>query len=150
MAAGLLAGAPAGAQAPGAPIAVVVNRSNPVENLTLPQLRDLVLGRVTTWPNGRRVVTVMTDEHDAKAALLKWCCRMPVAEYDETMLRATFTGDVAAVPKKLDTGDAVARFVFNVTGGVGFVRRAEASDNVKIVRVGGLLPEDPAYPIRTR
>ena len=50
----------------GSPIAIVVNRSNPVESLTLNQVRELLRGGVSTWPNGRRVVLVLSDDRAIK------------------------------------------------------------------------------------
>lgn len=141
---------PLGAEGPGLPLAVVVNKANPVENLTVAQVRDLVTGRVSTWPNGRRVVLVLSDDHEAKAALLKWCCRQSPAEYDEAMLRAVFTGEIPSAPKKLDSAEAVTKFVFNVAGGIGVAPAGEVTDIVKTVRVAGLTPADAAYPLRAR
>lgn len=134
----------------GAAIAVVVNRANPVDNLTLTQLRDLLTGKTTTWPTGKRVVIVLTDEGDSRAAVLKICCRQAPQDYDTAMLRAVFTGDIPAAPRHLDTGEAVSKFVFNVAGGIGIVPLEHVTDIVKTVRIGGLTPADAAYPLRTR
>lgn len=134
----------------GTPIAVIVHKSNPVESLSLNQVRDLLHGRVGTWPNGRRVVLVLSDDHAMKGTVLKWCCGQTPAQYDAQMLRAVFTGDVPAAPKRLDTSEAVAKFVFNVAGGIGFVLPPDATDAVRVVRIGGLAPSDPGYPLRLR
>ena len=134
----------------GTAIAVVVNRANPVDNLTLTQLRDLLTGKTATWPTGKRVVIVLTDEGDSRTAVLKICCRQAPQDYDTAMLRAVFTGDLPAAPRHLNTGEAVSKFVFNVAGGIGIVPLEHMTDIVKTVRIAGLTPADAAYPLRTR
>jgi hypothetical protein len=42
------------------------------------------------------------------------------------------------------------RFVFNAPGAVGYVAADETDDTVKVLRIDGLLPGDPRYPLRRR
>src|SRR5947207_6785090 len=42
-------------------LAVVVNLSNPVQNLSIPELRRIFLGERSHWPNGRRITLVMME-----------------------------------------------------------------------------------------
>lgn len=133
-----------------ATVAVVVNRANPVENLSLAQLRDVLMGKTTTWSNGKRVVVVLTDEGDSRTAVLRACCHQTAQEYDNAMLRLVFTGDIPAAPRHVDTADAVSKFVFNVAGGIGLVPVDRVTDTVKTIRIGGLAPTDAAYPLKSR
>jgi len=45
----------------GTELAVVVNLSNPIENLSMAELRNLFLGERSHWPNGRRITLVMME-----------------------------------------------------------------------------------------
>src|SRR5690348_9890610 len=40
-------------------LAIVVNQSNPVDNLSFQELRKIFLGERSHWPNGRRITLVM-------------------------------------------------------------------------------------------
>src|SRR2546429_5259029 len=42
-------------------LGIVVNRSNPVENLSFAELRKIFLGEQTHWSNGRRITVVMLE-----------------------------------------------------------------------------------------
>src|SRR2546430_17338034 len=42
-------------------LGIVVNRSNPVENLSLAELRKIFIGEQTHWSNGRRITVVMPE-----------------------------------------------------------------------------------------
>src|SRR5450631_1274963 len=43
------------------PLAIVVNQSNPVENLTFSELRKVFLSDRSYWTNGRRITVVMRE-----------------------------------------------------------------------------------------
>ena len=43
------------------PLAIVVNRSNPMSEISLADLRKLYRGQRSRWSNGRRVTLVMRD-----------------------------------------------------------------------------------------
>src|ERR1700688_3061902 len=43
------------------PLAIVVNRSNPAERLTMTELRRIFLGERSHWANDRRITLVMRD-----------------------------------------------------------------------------------------
>src|SRR5438045_9330508 len=42
-------------------LAIVVNRTNPVENLSFSELRKIFLGEQTHWSNRRRITVVMLE-----------------------------------------------------------------------------------------
>ena len=42
-------------------LAIIVNRDNPVENLSMAELRTVFLGERSHWPNGRRITLVMME-----------------------------------------------------------------------------------------
>src|SRR6266567_4132846 len=57
---------PAGLEPQGNPaadecLAILVNRSNPVENLSFAELRKVFLGEQNHWSNGRRITVVMLE-----------------------------------------------------------------------------------------
>lgn len=48
-------------------LAVVVNKSNPVDNLTKAQLRKIILGDQASWPTGKRVIVVLRSPANPSA-----------------------------------------------------------------------------------
>ena len=130
-------------------LAVIVNRSNPVENVTLEELRRFCTAERKFWGENRRVTVVLRDPGQAeRAAVLQLIYRMSESDFARFFLQAEFTGEVQSGPKRLSTGTGVRRFIFNVPGALGFVRAAEADASVKIIRVNGFAPGDPQYPLR--
>lgn len=147
-------GSPAAAQTtPATParpdsLAIVVNRSNPVEDLSFAELRQYFLGERTHWPNGRRVRLVMRDaSRPEREAVLRTVYEMREQDFHAHFLRARFTGELPEEPRLLDTTPRVINFIFLQPGAVGYVRAAEAGPSVKVVRIDGLLPGDPGYKL---
>lgn len=127
-------------------LAIIVNPSNPVENLSFAELRQYFLGERTHWPNGRRVRLVMRDaSRPEREAVLRTVYEMREQDFHAHFLRARFTGELPEEPRLLDTTPRVLSFVFLQPGAVAYVRAAEVSPAVKVLRVDGLLPGDAGY-----
>lgn len=130
-------------------LAVIVHKSNPVESLTLAELRKLCLAERRQWDHGRRVTIVLREpETTERAVVLEKVYHMQEHEFERFFLQETFTGKVQVTPKQLATASGVRRFIFNVPGAIGFVRLSEVDDTVKVIQVDGKTPSDPAYPLQ--
>ena len=55
------AGAPPEAEPAEQNLAIIVNQSNPVDNVSFQELRTIFLGERSHWPNGRRITLVMLE-----------------------------------------------------------------------------------------
>jgi len=143
----LAGGLPVAAQRGGQEaIAIVVNRANPIDDLSIDELRKAFLGGRQRWPNGRKITVVMRPPGDMDRDLvLRLVCRMSEAEFQKYTLQAAFTGESPAGPRVLDTPLGVRRFVFNVPGAIGYVRLSEVDDTVKVIHIDGRAPSDPGY-----
>jgi hypothetical protein len=128
-----------------APLVFVVNRQNPAESLSVSDVRLMLMGERSHWPNGVRVTIVMREPNQPERdAVLRLVCRLDERDYTRTVLRAVFTGDLRSGPKLLGTVAGVLRFVFNVPGAIGYVRASEVDDTVKIVPLSDS-PTDAAF-----
>lgn len=130
-------------------LAVIVNQSNPVDNLSAQELRTIFLGERSHWPNGRRITLVMMEPgQPERKAVLHEIYHMNESDFSRHFLRGLFTGEVFVSPKTLATPVGVRKFVFNVPGAIGYVRAGDVDGTVKIVKVDGHLPEDKEYSLR--
>ena len=135
---------------PTQPLAIVINRSNSVDDLSMLELRRIFLGERSHWPNGRRITLVMREPGEPeRTAILKDVCQMNEGELKNHFLHGLFTGEILVSPKILATPVGVRKFVFNVPGAIGYLRLSDVDNTVKIVRVNELLPEDRGYQLRT-
>jgi hypothetical protein len=142
-------GSEAGEQSPPEQnLAIVVNRSNPVENLSMAELRKIFLGERGHWPNGRRITLVMMEPGQPERKLvLHDICQMDEKAFNNHFMRGLFTGEVFVSPKTLATPEGVRKFIFNVPGAIGYLRATDIDASVKIIRIDERLPNDKGYKL---
>ena len=137
--------------APDDSLAFVVNRSNPVDSLSFPELRKIFLGEQDHWSNGRRITVVMLEPGKAeRQAVLAQIYKMDEKDFNQYFLHSMFTGELHAAPKALGSSTEVLKFVFNIPGAIGYLKPSEVNDSVKVVRIDSRLPGEKDYAIRLR
>jgi ABC-type phosphate transport system substrate-binding protein len=130
-------------------LAIIVNTSNTVDNLSMTELRKVFLGERRHWPNGRRITLVMMEPgQPERKTLIREVCQMNESDFSHHFLHGLFTGEVFVSPKTLASPVGVRKFVFNVPGAIGYVRATEVDSSVKVLRVDGRLPDDKEYSLR--
>lgn len=134
---------------PAEPLVIVVNRSNPVNDLSFDELRRIFLGNRSHWPNGRRITLVMREPGEPeRRTVLHEICGMNEDQFKNHFVHGLFTGEILVSPKILSSPIGVRKFVFNVPGAIGYLRVGEVDDTVKIVSIDELLPDDKGYKLR--
>lgn len=130
-------------------LAIIVNRSNPVDALTLRELRRIFMFETQTWPNGRKITVVLREKgQPERGAAIRLICGLSEAEFDRYILFQTFRGAIVGGPRAILSAGAMLRFVFNAPGAIGYVPANEVDDSTKVLRINGVLPGDPEYPLR--
>ena len=150
---GVHAGAIGAGQTPGAtePLAIVVNRSNPVDDLTSQELRKIFLGNRSYWANGRRITLVMREPGELERnTILRDVCGMNEDQLKNHFLHGLYTGEILVSPKILSSPMGVRKFIFNVPGAIGYLRIGDVDPTVKVVRIDEFLPEDKGYKLRVQ
>ena len=148
----LLVAAPRTAHAQASePLAIVVNKNNPLSEISLVDLRRVFRGQRSRWSNGRRVTLVMRDQGTReREAILQSLYGVAEEDYRRTYMQAVFAGETADAPKTLTSTNGVLRFVYNVPGAIGYVRARDVDPSVKTLRVDGHLPGEPGYRLEVR
>jgi phosphate transport system substrate-binding protein len=132
-------------------LAIIVNKSNPIDNLSLAELRKLFLAAQTQWSDHRRVTVVMLPPgQPERESALRVIYRMTESSFTRYFLHGQYTGEIQSTPKLLATAASARKFVFNVPGAIGYVRLSEVDGSVKVVKVDGHLPGDSGYPLKVR
>jgi ABC-type phosphate transport system substrate-binding protein len=143
-----------GVQAAGDPIVVIVNSGNPVDNLTMNELKKLFLSDRSRWDTGKSVAPVMvTAGAPERAAFLKTVCGMNDADFSKYFLQAAFTGKNATPPKEVGSSQSVKATVASSPGAIGFVKAADfhgdgSDGGLKAVKIDGLAASDAGYKIK--
>ena len=142
-------GGPPAPSVPDDTLAIIVNQSNTIDDLSLKDLRTVFLGERSHWPNGRRITLVMMDPGlSERKAVLRDVCHMNETEFSRHFLQGLFTGEVFVSPKTLSTSVGVRKFVFNVPGAIGYLRASDVDGSVKVIKVNGHRSDESDYPLR--
>ena len=132
-----------------AELAVVVNKSNPQETITTSDLRQMMLGDKTKWPDGKKVTAVATGgDSRERALMLKTVCKMSEPALKRYFMQAVFTGKDVAQPQDVASAAALKQLIARTPGAVGCIFASEADDTVKILKVDGAAPGEPGYKLR--
>lgn len=133
-------------------IALVVNLSNPVSNLTVADLRRVFMMETQNWPHGRKITVVLGEKgQPGRAEVIRRICGISEAEYDRHILLQTFRGAIGLGPRTIRDTPAMLRFIFNAPGSIGYAPADQVTnDSIKVLRVDGFAPSDPRYPLRLR
>jgi ABC-type phosphate transport system substrate-binding protein len=140
--------------AAGDPIVVIVNAANPVENLTVGELKKLFMSDRSKWDTGKSVAPVMVVAGaPERTAFLKAVCGMSDADFSKYFMQAAFAGKSATPPKEVGSAAAVKAFVGGSPGGIGFVKagdfHGDGSDGgVKAVKIEGAAASDSGYKLK--
>jgi hypothetical protein len=140
-----------GAQASGPlELAVIVNKSNPNDNLSLAELREYFKAERGHWPNGMGKVRVVMLEpgNPAREAALRLIYDMSEKGFTSYFLGKKFRGETLEEPRQQSSPPDVIKFIAYVPGAIGCVAAGEVDASVKVVRVDGLAPGDPGYKLR--
>ena len=129
-------------------IAVVVNSSVPVDNLTFAELRKVVLGDRQYWVASMRVTLLMrapvARERDI---VLQRVYEMTESQFRQYWIGKVFRAEVAAGPKIVNSMEAAVGLLSSTPGSIAFIDALQAPKNLKILRVDGRLPGQEGYPL---
>ncbi len=146
----LFAGVPAAAA--GDSIVVIVNSANPVDNLSVADLKKIFLSDRSKWDTGKSVAPVMPGPGAAeRVAFLKAVCGMSDADFSKYFVTAAFTGKDVTPPKEVSSAHDVKSVVAGSPGAIGFVKASDfsAGDNgVKAVKVSGAGADEAGYKLK--
>jgi hypothetical protein len=130
-------------------IAVVANAAVPVDNLTLAELRRLLLGDREFWSSGTRVTLLIrapiARERDAA---VRDVCQMTEAQFRQHWIGKVFRADTPSGPKIVYSAEMAIDQVSRIPGAITFVQGPVTNRNVKVLRIDGRAPGQQGYRLR--
>jgi ABC-type phosphate transport system substrate-binding protein len=134
---------------PAADVAVVVRPDTPVDDLTLSEIRKLLLGEQQYWKGNLRVTLLLRAPAAVERdVVLKLIYRMSEAEFRQYWISKMFRAEVTSGPKLVYSNMMATDLVSALPGSVAFVDAAQVPKGLKILSVDGKLPGQPGYPLK--
>jgi hypothetical protein len=141
----------AGAQCIPGGLAVVVNKANPVDSVSVAQLRKMILGDSRTWQDKKNVVLVARDPSSKVfQCVLSVIVKQSVGDYRRYVMNAEFRGEEPLAIQVADSDSSAGAMVSGSAGGLAVVEAnslAAIGGAVKVVHIEGKAPGQPGYPL---
>ena len=145
----LQSGSPAQTTRGGADIAVVVHPDTPVSDLTLSDVRKVLLGERQYW-NAKLPVVLLIRAPVARErdVVLRVIYQMSEAQFKQYWVAKIFRAEAASPPKIVYSNDMQYELISGIPGAIGFMDARNVRPGLKVLRVDGHLPGDKEYPLR--
>lgn len=132
-------------------VAVIVNKANPIQSMTMVQLRKIVLGQEGKWPGGKKISVLMpTPGKPERDGTLRIVCGMNETDFTLHFLHATFSTDSGDPPRSIGSGAQLRALVAGMANAVGFIKTSDLDSSVKIVMIDGSGPGQPTYKLKLK
>ncbi len=131
------------------PIAIVVHKDVAVDNLSLAELRSIFLADRQFWKNRTRItLLVRAPQSDERTFILERIYQMSEAQFRQYWIAKMFRAEVPRGPKIVLSTGMTLDLVVAIPGSISFTRADDVTDDVKVIRIDGLLPSDAGYPLK--
>src|SRR5271169_2003536 len=120
-------------------MAVVVNKDNPVENVTAAHLAKILRAEIRKWPDGKNVILVLHKDSAGETETLQRLNKMSATEWKSFL--AAHKDSILFV----DTDADVLKAVQSEPGAVGLIEVHSIDNSINVVHVDGKLPMEFGY-----
>ena len=146
---GLTLLAPPAADSAGGDVAIVVNSSVPVGEISFTELRRVFLGERQFWSSSLRISLLLhTPAARERDVLLKTVYEMSEAQLRQHWIGKVFRAESPSGPKIVYSTEMALEQVSRTPGALSFVPAAVAGRGVKVLRIDGKAPGQPGYSVK--
>lgn len=130
-------------------IAVIVHPDIPYDNLSLDDIRNLLLGERQYWQSGLRVtLLIRAPVARERDVVLKKIYRMSEGQFRQYWIGKVFRAETATGPKIVYSSEMAAQLVAAIPGSITFVDAGAVPPGVKILKIDGRNPGEAGYALR--
>jgi hypothetical protein len=135
-------------RAAGNDIAIVVRPDVPVENLSFPELRKVLLGDRQFWTSNVRVtLLVRAPGAREREVVLKVIYQMSESQFRQYWIAKVFRAEAASGPRIVYSNEMAEELALAIPGAVAFVEASQVPKGLKMLKINGLLPGEKGYPL---
>ena len=121
-------------------VAVVVHPDTPVSDMTLAEVRKVLLGDRQYWTTNMPVVLLMrAPVARERNVVLKIIYQMTESQFKQYWIAKIFRAEAVSAANELVTA---------IPGAIAFISFRDVHPGSKVIRIDGHLPGEPGYPLR--
>jgi hypothetical protein len=130
-------------------MAVVVNPSTPISELTMAEVRKVFRGDRQYWSKDVPVVLLIRAPRSRERdVILRTLYNMSEAQFKQYWIAKIFRAEATAAPKIVYSNDMAKELVSVIPGAIAFLPENDVTEGLKIVRIDGRLPGERGYPLK--
>jgi ABC-type phosphate transport system substrate-binding protein len=127
-------------------IALISNKSNSVDAITLPDLVKLCKAQTNRWPDGRPITFVMRSPSAPEMkVILEKVYGMSERELNSLIVTSNHGRSVHPAILVATSDEELLNKVASTPGAVGVVDVYSINSSVAVIKIGGKLPLEPGY-----
>ena len=130
-------------------IAVIVNKSNPVSDVSYNELKQISEARKQYWDNGDKIILIFKPVTSVETrTLIDMVYKIKYEEFDKYWFLKVYENKIMEFPKILNSTGTINILVSEIQGAIAFIGVDEVSKrgNIKVLRVNGKMPDEGGYP----
>jgi hypothetical protein len=132
-----------------ADVAVVARPDLPANNLSLAELRRILLGDRQFWTSNLHVTLLMPAPGvRAREIILKNVYQMSEAQFRQYWIAKVFRAEAASSPRTVYSNEMTVETVSSIPGAIAFLDGVQVPRGLKVIKIDGALPGDRAYRLR--
>jgi ABC-type phosphate transport system substrate-binding protein len=130
-------------------VAVIVNPLNPVESISLAELRTIFAGEKQNWKRNFPVFAmVRAPQSHERDVLLGRVLKMTDSEYKQYWVKKVYSGEAHREPLMLMSNGMQLEAVRSDRGSIALISMQDVHQGVKVIKVDGRLPGTPGYLLK--
>ena len=134
-----------------ATLAVIVNKSNPVSDISYNELKQILEARKQYWNNREKITLIFKPiASNETRILIDRVYKIKYEEFEKYWFLKVYDNKIMEFPKILNSTGTINILVSEIQGAISFVDVDEVSKrgNIKVLRVNGKMPDENGYPFK--
>jgi ABC-type phosphate transport system substrate-binding protein len=129
-----------------AQIVIVVNKSNPLNEISINELKQIFLAQRTSFQNGKSIE--LAEYAKSKPKFYDQLFGWTVLKIKKHWMGLIFSGMHSSTPKEFKLASELIEYIQNNDGVIGFMDLSEVDKRVKTLLINGKSVNNRDYPLQ--
>lgn len=130
-------------------IAVVVSAANPLEGISLSEVRKILTGERRFWSGNVQVKLVLREPGSPERdKVLNCLLKLNNKEFAQLWRTKIFRGEAFDEPLSVTSVASQEQYLAGTPGGLTFLNANSVPPQLKVLRLEGKLPGEPGYALK--
>jgi len=132
-------------------IAVIVNKLNPVSDISYNELKQILEARKQYWDKGEKITLIFKPITSFETLILiDRIYKINYEDFDKYWFLKVYEQKILEFPKILNSTGTINILVSEIPGAIAFIDVNDVSKrgNIKMLKINGKMPEEKGYPLK--